>query len=408
MAVMTQSIATTKPIQPKAAPVAGSGLHDVDEILQVFRRMTEEMSASSEEFERRVAVLNGEISALSAQRMEELREKERLADQLEGLLRILPTGVIVIDRSGRIQRANPAAEQMLVHDRLPVLTGAVWSSVIQIAFRPQEHDGHEISLHNGRLVSLDTCALEGFGQLVVLNDMTATRSLQAEVSRHQRLAGMGRMVASMAHQIRTPLSAAMLYTENLRKPGINESQRQRFAEKIQSRLEHLEQQVRDMLIFAKGDTKLVDRQLSGELLQALRESCAAALERSASQLNVLNEAPDAQVICNRDTLISAFGNLVNNAIEAVGQNASIDLRVYVENNLITFDFHDHGPGIPEEVLRQLGEPFVTTKANGTGLGLPVVQAVMRAHNGSFSLFNVKGGTYARVCLPYQTLTEASS
>lgn len=405
---MTQSIATTKPIEPKAAPAAGSGLHDVDEIVQVFRRMTEEMSASSEEFERRVAVLNGEISALSAQRMEELREKERLADQLEGLLRILPTGVIVIDRSGRIQRANPAAEQMLVHDRLPELPGAVWSSVIQIAFRPQEHDGHEISLHNGRLVSLDTCALEGFGQLVVLNDMTATRTLQAEVSRHQRLAGMGRMVASMAHQIRTPLSAAMLYTENLRKPGITESQRQRFAEKIQSRLEHLEQQVRDMLIFAKGDTKLVDRQLSGELLQALRESCAAALERSGSQLNVLNEAPDAQIICNRDTLISAFGNLVNNAIEAVGQNASIDLRVYVENNLITFDFHDHGPGIPEEVLRQLGEPFVTTKANGTGLGLPVVQAVMRAHNGTFSLFNVKGGTYARVCLPYQTLTEASS
>ncbi|WLD57029.1 HAMP domain-containing histidine kinase [Salinispirillum sp. LH 10-3-1] len=405
---MTHNTAITKPIEPKAAPAVGSGLHDVDEILQVFRRMTEEMSASSEEFERRVAVLNGEISALSAQRMEELREKERLADQLEGLLRILPTGVIVIDRSGRIQRANPAAEQMLVHDQLPELTGMVWSSVIQIAFRPQEHDGHEISLHNGRLVSLDTCALEGFGQLVVLNDMTATRTLQAEVSRHQRLAGMGRMVASMAHQIRTPLSAAMLYTENLRKPGITEPQRQRFAEKIQSRLEHLEQQVRDMLIFAKGDTKLVDRQLSGELLQALRESCAAALERSGSQLNVLNEAPDAQIICNRDTLISAFGNLVNNAIEAVGQNASIDLRVYVAENLITFDFHDHGPGVPQEVLRQLGEPFVTTKANGTGLGLPVVQAVMRAHHGNFSLFNVKGGTYARVCLPFQTLTEASS
>lgn len=405
---MTQSLATTASIEPKAAPTVASELSNVDELLHVFRRMTEEMSASSEEFERRVAVLNGEINALSAQRMEELREKERLADQLEGLLRILPTGVIVIDRSGRIQRANPAAEQMLVHDKLPELTGAVWSSVIQIAFRPQEHDGHEISLHNGRLVSLDTCALEGFGQLVVLNDMTATRSLQAEVSRHQRLAGMGRMVASMAHQIRTPLSAAMLYTENLSKPGITEVQRQRFAEKIQSRLEHLEQQVRDMLIFAKGDTKLVDRQLSGELLQALRDSCAAALERSGSQMNVLNEAPDAQVICNSDTLISAFGNLVNNAIEAVGQNAALDLRVYTSDNQLMFDFHDHGPGIPDEVLRQLGEPFVTTKANGTGLGLPVVQAVVRAHHGEFTLFNVKGGTCARVSLPFQTLTEASS
>src|SRR5690554_596180 len=105
---MTQSIATTKLIEPKAAPAAGSGLHDVDEIVQGFRPKTEEMSAPSEEFERRVAVLNREINPLSAQSMEELSEKEPLADQLEGLLRILPTGVIVIDRSGRIQRANPA------------------------------------------------------------------------------------------------------------------------------------------------------------------------------------------------------------------------------------------------------------------------------------------------------------
>ncbi|MFC3853363.1 sensor histidine kinase [Salinispirillum marinum] len=405
---MTQPVSPTLRRAKKTDSEKSASAHEVDGILQVFRRMTEEMSASSEEFERRVAVLNGEISALSAQRMAELKEKERLADQLEGLLRILPTGVIVIDRSGRIQRANPAAEQLLVHDQLPTLNGVVWAKVIQVAFRPQEHDGHEISLHNGRLVSLDTCALEGFGQLVVLHDLTATRRLQAEVSRHQRLAGMGRMVASMAHQIRTPLSAAMLYTENLRKPGISEQQRQRFAEKVQSRLEHLEQQVRDMLLFAKGDSKLVDRSLTGELLQQLRSSCAAAMERSSSQFNVLNEAPEALIICNRDTLVSAFSNLINNAIDAVGQNAAIDLRVYQQQDRIVFDFHDHGPGIPDEVLRQLGELFVTTKANGTGLGLPVVQAVVRSHQGTFQLSNVDGGTLARISLPFQTLTEASS
>ncbi|MCH8551268.1 MAG: PAS domain-containing sensor histidine kinase [Natronospirillum sp.] len=361
-----------------------------------------------EDFAREVDALNGEIRALSAQHMRELEEKARLADQLQGLLRMLPTGVIVIGRRGRIDIANPAAEALLEHPKLPRLVGQPWGRVIQLAFRPQEHDGHEISLHNGQMVSLDTCALEGHGQLVVINDLTATRQLQAKVSQHQRLAGIGRMVASLAHQIRTPLSAAMLYTDNLRQQDLSPAHRARFAEKIQSRLEHLEKQVHDMLIFARGDVRLVDRVTVTDLLDGLRHASAAVLERSHSTLNLLNEAPDARVICNRDTLIGALCNLVNNAVEAVGQNASLNLRVQRAEGSLALVLQDHGPGIPEPVLQQLGEPFLTTKANGTGLGLAVVLAVVRAHGGQLTMYNTAQGACAHLTLPEYVTTETAS
>ncbi|MEX0584510.1 MAG: HAMP domain-containing sensor histidine kinase [Natronospirillum sp.] len=393
---MAQSRVITRPQHdPETAPE----IQESAGIVSTFRRMSEEINASSEAFERHVAALNGEISALTAQRMDELQAKERLVDQLQSLLRLLPTGVIVIGKRGRIEIANPAAETLLQHNDWDTLVGRPWGLVIQAAFQPREHDGHEISLYNGRLVSLDTCALEGHGQLVVINDLTATRQLQAQVSQHQRLAGIGRMMASMAHQIRTPLSAAMLYTENLRQPELSEDKRLRFAEKVQSRLEHLEQQVRDMLIFAKGDVKLVDRVSVKDLLAGLRHASAAVLTRSGSTLNMLNQAGDARIVCSADTLIGALTNLVNNAVEAVGNNAALDLHAELQGQTVILHLQDHGPGIPDHILSQLGEPFVTTKANGTGLGLAVVKAVVRAHGGQFTLSNNAQGSSATLTLP---------
>lgn len=343
---------------------------------------------------------------MTSERISQLMQTEQRADQLQTLLHMLPTGVIVIGRLGRVEIANPAAEALLQHDELPTLTGQRWSRIIQIAFQPRKHDGHEISLHNGRLVSLDTRALTGQGQLVVINDLTDTRRLQAEVSQHQRLAGIGRMVASMAHQIRTPLSAAMLYTDNLLDPELQAHQRVRFAEKVQSRLEHLEQQVRDMLIFAKGDVSLVNRITVEELVHELRQATGAALERSGSHLNLLNEAADALLICNRDTLIGALCNLVNNAIDAVGQNAALNLHVRRDGaNHIELSLQDNGPGIPEKIIAHLGEPFMTTKANGTGLGLAVVMAVARAHRGRFQLNNTAQGGLATLSLPEYSSRE---
>ncbi|MFX5472275.1 PAS domain-containing sensor histidine kinase, partial [Acinetobacter baumannii] len=92
------------------------------------------------------------------------------------------------------------------------LVGMLWREVIARCFAPREDDGHEISLRDGRRLSIATRSLNGEpGQLILLNDLTDPRRPQEQLARHERLSALGRMVASLAHQIRTPLSAALLY-----------------------------------------------------------------------------------------------------------------------------------------------------------------------------------------------------
>ena len=111
-----------------------------------------------------------------------------------------------------MREANPAACELLGEP----LVGELWRQVIARSFAPRKDDGHEISLRDGRRLSIATRSLDAEpGQLVLLNDLTETRRLQDQLARHERLSSLGRMVASLAHQIRTPLSAAMLYAGHL-------------------------------------------------------------------------------------------------------------------------------------------------------------------------------------------------
>src|SRR5690554_6172914 len=133
-----------------------------------------------------------------------------LAQQLplDAVLGAMPNGVVMLDSQGMISHANPAAQTLLGHR----LVNHLWRDIIASAFAPRDDDGHEVSLASGARVRLDISALSPHpGQLIVITDMSETRALQERVSHMQRLSAMGRMVASLAHQIRTPLSAAMLY-----------------------------------------------------------------------------------------------------------------------------------------------------------------------------------------------------
>lgn len=215
-----------------------------------FSQMSTQLNDSYSMLEARVTELKGQLALVSAQRMQELAEKERLALRLQSLLDLLPGGVIVIDGQGVVREANPVARNLLGQP----LVGMLWRQVIARSFAPREDDGHEVSLRDGRRLSIATRSLHGEpGQLVLLNDLTETRRLQDQLSRHERLSALGRMVASLAHQIRTPLSAALLYASHLAEQELPVEQQQRFAGRLKERLHELEHQVRDMLVFARGD-----------------------------------------------------------------------------------------------------------------------------------------------------------
>jgi two-component system sensor histidine kinase FlrB len=107
-----------------------------------------------------------------------------------------------------------------------------------------------------------------------------------------------------------------------------------------------------------------------------------------------------EVLCNRDTLVGAVLNLIENAIQASGEDVRLKVHLYSRNNTLRLCVSDNGGGIEPAVLARLGEPFFTTKTTGTGLGLTVVKAVARAHQGELQLRSRLGrGTCALVFLP---------
>ncbi|WP_445942115.1 sensor histidine kinase [Pseudomonas sp. XK-1] len=377
------------------APVEQASREGLEQAFALFNQMSTQLSSSYSMLEARVTELKGQLALVSAQRMQELAEKERLANRLQSLLDLLPGGVIVIDGQGVVREANPVARNLLGQP----LVGMLWRQVIARNFAPREDDGHEISLKDGRRLSIATRSLRAEpGQLVLLTDLTETRRLQDQLSRHERLSALGRMVASLAHQIRTPLSAALIYASHLTEQVLPVEQQQRFAGRLKERLHELEHQVRDMLIFARGELPLPDRIAPGALFEALR--AAAEPHVQGMQVRWQCDSREGELLCNRDTLVGSLLNLIENAIQAAGREARLKVHLYSRGQVLRLCISDDGPGIDRATLARLGEPFFTTKTTGTGLGLAVVKAVARAHQGDVQLRSRPGrGTCAILTLP---------
>ncbi len=367
----------------------------LEQAFALFNQVSSQLSESYSLLETRVAELKGELAVVSAQRMAELAEKEVIANRLQSLLNLLPGGVIVIDSHGQVREANPAAADLLGEP----LEGELWRNVISRCFSPREDDGHEISLKDGRRLSIATRSLDAEpGQLVLLNDLTETRRLQGELARHERLSSLGRMVASLAHQIRTPLSAALLYASHLTEQILPAETQQRFAGRLKERLHELEHQVRDMLVFARGELPLNDRLTPDALFDALQEAAHVQLE--GQQVRWQCDSVRGELLCNRDTLVGTVLNLIENAVQASGGQARIKVHLYRRADTLRLCVTDSGSGIDAKTLARLGEPFFTTKTTGTGLGLAVVKAVARAHHGELQFRSRPGrGTCAMVTLP---------
>lgn len=385
------------PAEASSSESAPQASDDLSSTFAVFNKMSRQLADSYGQLESQVAELNNELNTVTEQRFEELAEKECLANRLESLLNFLPGGVVVLDAAGRVTEINPAAREMLGEP----LEGVFWREVIERCFAPRCDDGHEVSTRDGRRISISTRSLDVDGQIILLTDQTETRQLQSKLSRHERLSAMGNMVSALAHQIRTPLSAAMLYAGHLCGNQLQEDRRQQFSEKLSNRLNHMERQVQDMLLFVKGELPINEVCRVDELQHCLAEEMEVPLMAAGVECQWQLQGMDCELMCNREALVGALLNLVNNAIQA--SESDLDLKVLFSHDgsqQLCISVIDNGPGIPESQLKSVQEQFVTTKPQGTGLGLSVVQAVAKAHGGRFSLQSQEGlGTCASMTLP---------
>ena len=298
----------------------------------------------------------------------------------------VPSGLVLLDGSGRVARANRAALMLLGEP----LEGESWGNIIQRVFCLRPDDGHEVSLRNGRRVQISTQPLkQQEGQLIQITDLTETRCLQDQLSHMERLSALGKMAASLAHQIRTPLAAAMLYGANLANRTLSNEARGSFQKKLVDRLRDLETQVSDVLLFARnGEQQVVSAIELTELITSIERGAEAMLQQVGASLRIEMDSPPIPLLANSTALASAINNLLANALQAGATQLLVSAHRAGDDVLVRVV--DNGRGMSRELLARIFEPFYTTRSNGTGLGLAVVQSVVQAHQGKIEVASVQG------------------
>ncbi|HHB12055.1 MAG TPA: HAMP domain-containing protein, partial [Chromatiales bacterium] len=380
--------------------LAVSRLDDLGMLLQSFNEMTERLAEARE----------------AAEASQRLVERQRA--YLETLLENLSSGVVSLDPQGRLRTLNRAAAQILgvraperligrdietlrrgndtfalfIDQLAAQLHGADEECHIQLALQGKE--GRKIVMCHG--VRLPTG-----GQVIVFDDVTAL--IQA-----QRDAAWAEVARRLAHEIKNPLTPIQLSAERLRrkllgKLGAEEARiLDRATQTIVAQVEAMKSMVNAFGEYARqprGEVGMVDvNQLVRDVAELYRANAAGA----RLELDLAPELP--KVRADADRLRQVLHNLFNNALEALGERGDGWVRVVTrgsaDGEAVEVEVSDNGPGIPEEMLERLFEPYVTSKSRGTGLGLAIVKKIVEEHGGTVWAENrPEGGARLVIRLP---------
>jgi two-component system sensor histidine kinase FlrB len=365
---------------------------------QLFNELSQNLSDSYQELQKQVSTLSYELVAARTERLNSLIEKEKLANHLQHILAALPAAVVILNSDHCVVDCNAMAITYLGEP----LIGKNWSDIVQRSLICVFDNPHERQLRNGKRVSMTRNELNNeSGQIILLSDVSELRSLQEMLNQQKHLSAMGEMVASMAHQVRTPLSTAILYASQINKASVTDSSRIKFSNKILERLHYLERQVNDMLSFAKEGHLAMESFSLQQLLGRVSENINDVILSSDLTFNLSNHTQVDAMLGNEDALLGAIINLINNAVEVLEGKGQIVMTVnQMDQSSLQIKIQDNGSGIDDITRQRLFEPFYTTKVKGTGLGLAVVDSVVRAHSGSVQCESKKGeGTVFTLRLP---------
>jgi two-component system sensor histidine kinase PilS (NtrC family) len=331
---------------------------------------------------------------LAMLRGRELRTQTRV-NQL--VLQDMHDGVLVLDPDGRVVQHNPQAQRLLRAERLlgadiarllPEFAGP-WRSwragVAPSASAELALSGRDIGL---RL--LDAGTEEGFSLLFV-EDTTRARDQAQQL----KLAALGRLTANIAHEIRNPL-AAISHASELLQEGKNAEDRDRLTRIIHDNTQRLERLVSDVLQLNRRDRMSAD---PIRLHPWLREFLAefVANEAAAAERFAIDVSADSWIEFDREHLRQVMWNLLRNAARYAGQQSGavrIALRGY--GDLVELSVIDNGPGVPSARQGQLFEPFFTTEAKGTGLGLYLARELCAANRATLEYVGDGGGAHFRI------------
>lgn len=364
---------------------------ELQRAFDVFNQVSLELTQAYEALQGRVESLTAELALANGELRRQFQEKEALSERLSLLLKAMPAGVVVLDSEATVSETNPAAREMLG----AALAGTDWRAVAAERLLPT--DAPDEWRLDSRRVSIAESSLDSAGgHILLIHDITAAHELKANLERNQRLAAMGEMAASLAHQLRTPLATALLYSANLEQPALSEAARQRFAGKASEQLRRLERLIQDVLLFTRGESIGRDVFPAAALVHEAVQTVEPLCRSKAIALSLAVATGDSIITGSRKALGGALVNLLENAlqaceaVDAVAGRCAVDVDATVLERRLRVSVRDSGPGMSMATQARIFEPFFTTRGQGTGLGLAIALGVARAHGGSIEVVSEPG------------------
>jgi two-component system, LuxR family, sensor kinase FixL len=347
--------------------------------------------------------------------------------RIRSIIEAVPDAMIVIDERGLVESFSPSAERMFGYAATEII-GKNVKMLMPPPYREQ-HDGYlerykttgeRRIIGIGRVVtglrknggvfpmelSVGESKLEGRRVFIgFIRDLTerelATRrieQLQAELTHVARLSELGQMGAALAHELNQPLSAIINYlqagrrllqtADNPAPPRVSETM-----EKAAAQAERAGQVIRRLREFvAKGETEQRPEPVGSVIEEAA--SLALVGAKSAGVTTRLTLSPDLPLVSmDKVQIQQVLLNLIRNALEAMAASDErvLTLDAAAADSELTVRVSDTGPGLPEEVVKNLFQPFITTKSRGMGVGLSICRSIIEAHGGRISASARPGG-----------------
>lgn len=371
-----------------------------------------------------LGVLTQSFHRMTWQLSEARAEAERHRAYLESVLGSLSAGVLAFDRDFVLQAANLGARTILGGERLQALFGqplSAWPqegalglmvSAIQEGFASDAEWQRQLSGESEQgapqtlLLRGSTLPGDG-GYVLVFDDISGLISAQ-------RYAAWGEVARRLAHEIKNPLTPIQLSAERLQRKlsgqldAAGQELLDRATRTIVTQVEALKNMVNDFRDYARLPPPRIAPLDLNALVREVLELYEAAPVRPVADL-----APDLPpVAADADQMRQLMHNLLRNAQEALADHAAKEALIKVTTRLderrVVLKVADNGPGFPPAVLARAFEPYVTTKARGTGLGLTIVRKIVDEHRGDIRLANhEQGGAEVWVRLPCAAGKEAN-
>ncbi|MBZ0253948.1 MAG: PAS domain-containing protein [Candidatus Methylomirabilis sp.] len=334
-------------------------------------------------------------------------------------------GVMTVDAAGRVTSFNAAAELILGCEASEVLGRGVdevfpegpgnarFHEILRSALAKDETTSSEevtVRLRDGRVLPIGVTlshltdgGARALGVVLAFKDLAEIKRMREGMRRSERLAELGTLAAGVAHEFRNPLGSLQVMA-GLLEDGLAEDDPGRaYTRRITRTVERLDRLVRDLLAFAQPDALSL---AMGDANAALREAAFYARhEFEGSGVTLVDRLdptlPEAPM--DAEKLFQAFLNLTRNAFQATPRGGTVTISSRRDGALedrVLLEVRNTGAAIPPEARGKLFSPFFTTKADGTGLGLPITHRIVRAHRGEISVeSDEERGTAFAVVLP---------